>query len=153
MSAATQHVVELDRGSVQRFLPQLDEWLLGDSPYGVQHTWPQLYRSDGDGRFFAVVDGDRLLSHCALRTAALVDGRTAHRIALLGSVATAPAARGRGLAGQVLEAALAALPADVTDALLWAEQPGLYAARGLPVRREGTYAARRWYLVRRERYV
>ena len=29
MSAATQHVVELDRGSVQRFLPQLDEWLLG----------------------------------------------------------------------------------------------------------------------------
>jgi len=130
VSAATQHVVELDRGSVQRFLPQLDEWLLDDSPYGVQHTWPQLYRSDGDGRFFAVVDGDRLLSHCALRTAALVDGRTAHRIALLGSVATAPAARGRGLAGQVLEAALAALPADVTDALLWAEQPGLYAARG-----------------------
>ena len=61
----------LDRAAVQPFLPQLSAWLLPGAFYGVQHTWPQLYRSDGDGRFLALFAGERLVSHCAYRLVAL----------------------------------------------------------------------------------
>lgn len=130
MTASAQAVRRLDRAAVQRFLPLLDEWLLDGAPYGVQHTWPLLYRSDGDGAFFGILDEGQLLSHCAYRTATLCDGEEQRRVALIGSVATAPAARGRGLAGEVLRAALASLEPDVTEALLWAERPDLYARHG-----------------------
>ncbi|MCK5942654.1 MAG: GNAT family N-acetyltransferase [Planctomycetes bacterium] len=119
----------LDRAEVQPFLPLLDEWLLDGAIYGVQHTWPQLYRNDGAGAFFVLTDGDVLLSHCAYRTATLRDGDDERTVALLGSVATAPMARGRGLATHVLGAALASLP-DHADVLLWAERPELYARHG-----------------------
>ena len=130
MSAGVQSVRQLRREDVQPFLPLLDEWLLGDALYGVQHTWPQLYRSDGEGAFFAVVEDGRLLSHCAYRRATLHDGADTQEVVLLGSVATAPSARGRGLAGDVLEAALASLGPDVSAALLWAERPELYVRHG-----------------------
>jgi len=123
-------VQRLDREGVQVYLPLLDEWLLDGAVYGVQHTWPQLYRNDGEGAFFVRTEGDELVSHCAYRTATLVDGASERRVALLGSVATAPAARGRGLAGEVLEAALSSLDGQVDEVLLWAERPELYARHG-----------------------
>ena len=121
----------LDRAAVQRFLPQLDRWLLPDALYGVQHTWPQLYRSDGDGRFLGLFAEDRLLSHCAwrLQHASTAAGR--RRIALLGSVATDPAERGRGHASRLLRAAmLDARQGGAEAVLLWAERPELYARAG-----------------------
>ena len=93
MTASAQAVRRLDRAAVQRFLPLLDEWLLDGAPYGVQHTWPLLYRSDGDGAFFGILDEGQLLSHCAYRTATLCDGEEQRRVALIGSVATAPRAQ------------------------------------------------------------
>ncbi len=130
MSALTDSVRTLSRDEVQGYLPLLDDWLLDGAVYGVQHTWPQLYRNDGEGVFLVLTEGDRLLSHCAYRTATLIDGPDERRVALLGSVATDPAARRRGLAGQVLEAALCSLEGQVEDVLLWAERPELYARRG-----------------------
>lgn len=131
-------VVRLDRRAIQRWLPQLDEWLLPGSVYSVHHTWPQLYRSDGHGRFFALFDGDRLVSHCACRTVVLHGGDGACRVALLGSVATAPDHRGKGLAGQVLAAAMADCATHADHVLLWAERPGLYARAGFVPGREET---------------
>jgi GNAT superfamily N-acetyltransferase len=130
MTATAGAVQRLDRAAVQRWLPQLDAWLLGDHGYGVQQTWPQLYRSDGEGLFFAQLDGDRLVSHCACRIVQLQTGQGPRRACLLGSVATDPARRRRGHAGEVLAAALAATAplADLT--LLWAERPQLYARHG-----------------------
>jgi GNAT superfamily N-acetyltransferase len=121
----------LDRAAVQPFLPQLSAWLLPGAFYGVQHTWPQLYRSDGDGRFLALFAGERLVSHCAYRLVALRTDAGVRRVALLGSVATDPRERGRGHAGRLLRCALA----DCRDggagtALLWAERPELYARQG-----------------------
>jgi len=123
-------VVRLDRATIQHWLPVLDEWLLPGSFYSVHHTWPQLYRSDGHGRFFALFDGDRLVSHCACRIVPLHGQGGAVRAALLGSVATAPEHRGKGLASQVLAAAIADCEADADHVLLWAERPDLYARHG-----------------------
>lgn len=121
----------LDRSELQRCLPLLDAWLLPGSFYGVQHTWPMLYRSDGSGSFFGVFDDDRLLAHCAFRVAPLRTGAGLRRVALLGSVATDPAHRGRGLASSLLQTALEECRSQGVDAvLLWAEQPDLYARCG-----------------------
>jgi GNAT superfamily N-acetyltransferase len=122
--------VVLDRAAIQRWLPVLDEWLLPDSLWRVHHTWPQLYRSDGRGRFFAIRDGERLLSHCATRTVTVHAGPSVFRACLIGSVVTDPALRGTGLASAVLAAALQANATDAPFAILWAERAQLYARAG-----------------------
>jgi GNAT superfamily N-acetyltransferase len=123
-------VQEIDRRALQRWLPQLDAWLLPQQFYGVQHTWPQLYRSDGGGRFFVLADGDELISHCAVRTVAVRGAGGIVAVNLLGSVVTSPEHRGRGLASQVLAAALGATAAAAPHTLLWAEREALYARAG-----------------------
>lgn len=130
MNAPVANVRLITRGEVQRWLPQLDAWLLDGAFYSVQHTWPQLYRNDGDGLFFVVTDGDRLLSHCAGRVVTLHDERGAHDVGLIGSVATDPAMRGRGLASEVLAAAIAEMAPRTDRLLLWAERPELYERAG-----------------------
>ena len=130
MIATDAPVQEVGRADVQRWLPELDAWLLPGAFYGVQHTWPQLYRRDGDGRFFVVTDGDRLLAHCATRLVDVQADDVAFTACLLGSVATAPAARGRGLAQRVLTQALQQNGDAAAVTLLWAERPELYAHAG-----------------------
>jgi GNAT superfamily N-acetyltransferase len=138
MTSAATTVRRMHRDEVQRFVPQLDAWLLPGSFYGVQHTWPLLYRRDGDGEFFVATDGDRLLSHCACRLVTIHDGGDEIPVCLLGSVATDPDVRGRGLASEVLQAALHTLAADVDRFLLWAERPELYARHGFVAGAEET---------------
>jgi GNAT superfamily N-acetyltransferase len=131
MSAvATAEVRRLARGEVRRWLGQLDAWLLPGCSYGAQHTWPQLYRSDGDGVSFGGFVADELVSHCAFRWTQLRVADGLRRVALLGSVATAPEWRGQGLAGRVLATALAAVRSHADHVLLWAERPDLYMAHG-----------------------
>lgn len=128
ISAGTIHRV--DRAYVQQWLPLLDAWLLHGAIYGVQHTWPQLYRNDGAGSFFVMLDEDRLLSHCACRIEQLHDGDEVTTIGLVGSVATSPEVRGLGFAGHVLSAAVESLAEQTDTMLLWAERPELYARQG-----------------------
>lgn len=131
MTASTlSAVIELDRTGIQPWLPALDEWLLPGSSYSVHHTWPQLYRSDGGGNFFAIFDGDRLVSHCATRRMTLIGAGGPQSVTLLGSVATDPAWRGHGLATQVLGHAIEGAVPDSDHVLLWAERPELYARHG-----------------------
>lgn len=130
MTATEAPVQRLDRAAVERWLPLLDAWLLDGAFYGVSHTWPQLYRGDGDGWFFARCDGDALISHCACRIVELHTPGGPLRACLLGSVATDPAHRGHGHAGDVLAAALADTAPSCDVTLLWAERPELYARHG-----------------------
>lgn len=123
-------VLELNHGAIVRWLPQLDEWLLPGSIYGVNHTWPQLYRSDGEGHFFGLFQDNELVSHCAFRTVKVHGADGAFTASLLGSVATNPTHRGRGCASAVLEAALACADGLADHVLLWAERPDLYARFG-----------------------
>jgi GNAT superfamily N-acetyltransferase len=121
----------LDRKALQPFLPQLSAWLLPGSVYPLQHTWPQLYRSDGRGSFYALFDGERLISHLALRPVTVHGAHARIRAALIGSVATAPHEQGRGHASRLLREALADGREQGCDlALLWAGRPELYARAG-----------------------
>jgi len=119
-----------ERRELQPWLPLLDDWLLPDAFHGVQHTWPMLYRSDGDGRFHACVQAGQLTSFCAHRFATLVTAAGPRRVALLGSVVTRPEQRSHGYASKVLAAALTACDRDADHVLLWAENPRLYANQG-----------------------
>lgn len=130
MTAGALAVQEVDRAAVGRWLPLLDQWLLPEAFYGVQHTWPALYRGDGQGRFFVIADGDRLLSHCACRVVTVHGAGGTFRACLIGSVVTDPAHRGQGLASAVLAAALRANSGQADVALLWAERAQLYARAG-----------------------
>ena len=123
-------IARLDRAAVQPYLPLLDAWLLPGTFHGVQHTWPQLYRSDGDGAFFVLRDGERLVSHCAVRVVTARTGKGELPLALIGSVATDPELRGHGHAGTVLTTALDAFANEVAGFVLWAERPELYARHG-----------------------
>lgn len=136
MTTTAGLVARVDLQRVQRWLPLLDEWLLPGQFYGVQHTWPQLYRSDGDGMFFVLVEGDRLVSHCACRIETVRTGTGTRTVTLIGSVATDPARRGEGLASQVLAAAIAACEPRCDAMLLWAERPELYGKHGFVDGRE-----------------
>ncbi|GAB4139440.1 MAG: hypothetical protein Fur0037_05690 [Planctomycetota bacterium] len=119
----------LQSEEVEPWLPALSEWLLSGSPYGVEHTWPQLYR--GDGRFLGVFEDGRLVSHLAWRHAELRSGERTLSAALLGSVATDPERRGRGLAGSLLAEAVERIRSEGADVvLLWAEREDLYARCG-----------------------
>lgn len=138
MTTTLGELREVDREAMQRWLPTLGEWLLPGAFYGVHHTWPQLYRRDGHGRFFVLADGDRLLSHCAFRTVTMHGEHGPFRANLLGSVATDPTLRGRGLASDVLGMALAASAGDAPVTLLWAERPELYARAGFALGAEET---------------
>jgi GNAT superfamily N-acetyltransferase len=130
MTTACSPVQELGRDAIERWLPCLDAWLLPDAFYGVRQTWPILYRRDGHGRFFVITDGDRLLAHCATRDVVVHGENGPMPVCLLGSVATDPAHRGRGLASQVLAAALRAADEQTTATFLWAERGDLYARAG-----------------------
>ncbi|MCR9244295.1 MAG: GNAT family N-acetyltransferase [bacterium] len=129
-SATTLGVSRIDRQSLQPWLPTLDEWLLPGCHFSVHHTWPLLYRSDGRGNFFAIFEDDRLVSHCATREVDLVTAVGSVRATLLGSVATAPSHRGRGLAHEVLQAAITASREVADHILLWAERAELYEQVG-----------------------
>lgn len=130
-AVAAAELRRLDRAAVQPLLPQLSAWLLPDAIYGVQHTWPQLYRSDGDGRFYGLFRDGALVSHCAWRAATVRTAAGPLRVGLLGSVATEPLERGHGHASRLLSAAIADARADGLDAiLLWAERVDLYARVG-----------------------
>jgi GNAT superfamily N-acetyltransferase len=124
-------ICRLQRKQVQPWLQQLTDWLLPEAAYAIEHTWPQLYRSDGNGAFLGMFVDDRLVSHLAWRGVTLHGERSPHRAALLGSVATAPELRGRGYASQLLQQAIADCRDQGIDTiLLWAEQPELYARAG-----------------------
>lgn len=130
MTIVGECVQEVGRAAIERWLPCLDAWLLPDSFYGVRHTWPLLYRGDGHGRFFVLTEGDHLLAHCATRVVTVHGQGGPREVCLLGSVATEPTRRGRGLASCVLAAAVRAHAATTAATLLWAERPELYARAG-----------------------
>lgn len=139
--AATAELRRIDRVTVAKYLDQLSSWLLPGDFYGVHHTWPQLYRSDGDGNFLSAFVGDRMISHCAFRTATIRTDQGPRTIALLGSVATDPEWRRRGLASQLLSVAIDDCREQGVQAiLLWAQAPGLYQKIGfVPGPEEPTY--------------
>lgn len=105
------------------------------------HTYPSgaAYRAEypgvfeGTGRLWVYRDGDAgpVLSCAAAVPGRLDGGEAPLSVARVGSVATAPEARGRGLASTLLSEIHDHLRASgAALAWLWAERPGLYGKLG-----------------------
>lgn len=114
-----------------RGLAQVATWL------GLQHsldllgTFPQLYHPAARSRRLGILAGDRLLAHLAYLDVTLRSPAGPARIRLIGGVTTDPAARGQGLASELMGRVIAdAGAAEVDSLLLWSDLPGFYAHFG-----------------------
>jgi GNAT superfamily N-acetyltransferase len=102
----------------------------------IGEEYPLVFRPDGPGRVVVAEEAGRVVSTCAILERELVfpDGSGATRslrVGLIGSVTTAPHARGRGLARAVLDRAEEELGgAGCALAVLWADDPAFYERRG-----------------------
>lgn len=91
---------------------------------------PRLAPGSG-GETVAILEGGEVRAACAILTRTFRVGPHAVRAGLIGSVATDPAFRRRGLATRLLNEAERRLEAKgCTFALLWAEEPDFYLKRG-----------------------
>ena len=93
--------------------------------------YPLVFDEDGPGELYALLEGEQVLSACAVLERELLHpgGRTL--AGFIGSVSTPPDARGRGLATRLLSEVEGALSARGCEhALLWADDPGFYSRRG-----------------------
>lgn len=97
----------------------------------IAAEYPLVFDDDFPGRLVALGESGAVHSACAvLPREFLVDGLRV-RGGLIGSVVTDPAHRGQGLATRNLVAAEAELQSEgCAFALLWAEDPAFYLARG-----------------------
>lgn len=97
----------------------------------LAEEYPLVFDERFPGRILAIEEQGVVVSACAALVRDFVVGALNVRIGLIGSVATHPEHRGRGLATRLLERAERALAHDgCWLALLWADDPVFYDERG-----------------------
>jgi GNAT superfamily N-acetyltransferase len=97
----------------------------------IASEYPLVFREGASGKLLTSSDGDAVRAACAVLVRDFVAGPHTVRVGLIGSVATDPAYRGRGHATLLLAAAEERLAREgCTFAMLWADDPRFYAARG-----------------------
>ncbi|MFT4540800.1 MAG: GNAT superfamily N-acetyltransferase [Planctomycetota bacterium] len=94
--------------------------------------YPLVFGEQSPGRIAVIEDARGLaLSACALLSRDFHIGERCLRVGMIGSVATDPDQRGRGMASRVLDAAHKELARmGCLFSLLWAEDPAFYEGRG-----------------------
>ncbi|MCA8980857.1 MAG: GNAT family N-acetyltransferase [Planctomycetes bacterium] len=98
---------------------------------GFEHEYPTVFGDRARGRVVSWNEDGRTDSACAILVRDLRCPEGSARLGLIGSVATAEAQRGRGLATRVLERAESELAArGCLASLLWADDEAFYTARG-----------------------
>ena len=107
----------------------MERVLRDGEPFAAEY--PLVFEDRFPGRVHSVeVDGD-VRSTCATLVRELIVGDLGVRCGLIGSVATDPAYRRRGLASRVLALAERELQGEgCALAMLWADDPAFYTARG-----------------------
>jgi predicted acetyltransferase len=112
-----EHILDL-LAFYERPRSYFEPFYRSDPSYRPEHSW--VAEQDG-----------RLLAHLRVFDREIRVSGTGLRVAAVGNVITAPDQRGRGHAGRLLEAMLAALPAEgFAYSLLRAYQPALYERHG-----------------------
>lgn len=99
----------------------------------IAAEYPIVFEPRFDGRIVSIAgrDGGPVHAACAMLTRVLVTPEAEFPVGLIGSVATDPAYRGRGLATRVLRTAEATFRNEgCVVAMLWANDPGFYLRRG-----------------------
>ena len=97
----------------------------------IAPEYPLCFDERFPGRVIATEEAGRVVSACALLVRDFACGSRSVRVGLIGSVCTAPEARGRGLASALLRRAEEELVAEgCVLALLWADDARFYEERG-----------------------
>jgi GNAT superfamily N-acetyltransferase len=93
--------------------------------------YPLVFGADAPGTLVTITEQGQVRSACGVLVRDLVARGERVRVGLIGSVATDPRHRGRGLAARLLDQAQRLLADQgCVLALLWADDPGFYARRG-----------------------
>lgn len=131
-----------------RALALMERVLRDGAPLAAEY--PLCFQDAFPGRVLAHEEDGRVLSACAILVRDFAIGTLSVRCGLIGSVCTAPEARGRGLASALLRRAEDELAAEgCLLALLWADDPRFYGARGWrPVGSEVDFALEPWHEAR-----
>ncbi|MCK6445894.1 MAG: GNAT family N-acetyltransferase [Planctomycetes bacterium] len=113
----------------RRALRLMERVLRGGGELAAEY--PLVFGADAPGSIVTVGENGIVHSACAILVRDLVIGAERLRVGLIGSVATDPAERGRGLATEVLARAERELARDgAVIALLWADDAEFYRRRG-----------------------
>lgn len=97
----------------------------------LRDEYPLAFDERFGGRLLALEEEGSVRSACTILPRDFVCGSASVRIGLIGSVATDPAWRGRGCMSRLLDRAERQLAdAGCAIALLWADEPAVYASRG-----------------------
>ena len=97
----------------------------------IAPEYPLCFDERFPGRVLATEEDGRVVSACALLVRDFACGSRSVRVGLIGSVCTAPEARGRGLASALLRRAEEELASEgCVLAMLWADDARFYEERG-----------------------
>ena len=97
----------------------------------IAPEYPLCFDERFPGRVLATEEDGRVVSACALLVRDFACGSRSVRVGLIGSVCTAPEARGRGLASALLRRAEEELAGEgCVLAMLWADDARFYEERG-----------------------
>lgn len=119
----------LSREQLGRALALMERVMRDGAP--IAPEYPLCFDERFSGRVLATEESGRVVSACALLVRDFACGPRSVRVGLIGSVCTAPEARGRGLASALLRRAEEELAAEgCVLAMLWADDARFYEERG-----------------------
>lgn len=103
--------------------------------------YPLIFQSNATGRIETIEENDEIVSTCAWLARTLATPTADMPVAFIGSVATAPNIRGRGYGSRIVaETVEKATSQGAALAMLWADEPEWYQARGwIPFGTENVY--------------
>ncbi len=107
----------------------------------MAREYPLIFESNATGKVETLEENDEVVSTCAWIARTLATPTADVPTAFIGSVATSPSIRGRGLGSRVLAETLnKASSQGAALSLLWADEPEWYQARGwIPFGTENVY--------------
>ena len=108
----------------------------------MAREYPLIFASNATGRVETLEENGEVVSTCAWIARTLATPTVDVPTAFVGSVATCPTIRGRGLGTRILSETVEKVKAQgAAIALLWADEPEWYQARGwIPFGTENVYA-------------
>lgn len=112
-------------------LRAVEDWSGFTGPELLTGSYPHLFRPEAEADLYCAFENGKPIGHAAFRRTVLVTGAGEQNAGFLGSVITAPSARRRGVASQLVRAITARAEELLLDALyLWSDRWTFYERLG-----------------------
>lgn len=128
-TAASRAMRGIRADEVSGVVERVEAWL--DVPGQLVGSYPQVFGRGRRAELFGVFEGETLCSHAACQAVTVRTAQGPVRVVMVGSVATAPEQRGRGLASDLLrQLAQLARDGDHDAMVLWSDRWDFYQRLG-----------------------